>query len=597
MKIAYLSVVVCSYILAITPSVLHAATGSFGLPFTSSIDQTRITQPYGCFDCTDIIPNKFHSGIDMRPCDAGDTTNCISSDKRVLAVEEGTVCKIIENGKNDGGFGNSVIIKHPNGLFTFYAHLADVPKNSNGDELKVYKKKGPADQTGIISKNQQIGIMGGTGSGKPDLYDEHLHFGVLETCKTGKGYYPEYPGIHKIRDPWRYFESTAKAESEPITVIRDPILGVRTGPNIRSNFMDANDVGMGQSFSAYAETNDWFNIYLPCGQKSGSSGSEKACSGWVKKLDDSCRSSDKKCAVIEKSKDRVRLTSTDVVPVRTSPGTIYPKILGQSANTTYPLRIWRDQEFPVKSGPSTGTDRKNNKCNSDKWYEIDITQDTGHLSGWICGDHLTFIKGESSSGFFDDFNDNDIDPLRWPNIGGNDVSEQDQILKVETNVTDSGGYIASQWINIDPNKPLTITRRVQHHYGNDKYKGIIRIELEGDPDYSFGVTYGNMNYQSGIYCSVLGFYLFRNNQPGGQCVHQPYLSDRINPIWDQWFDERIVYDPRTGDFEYHVNNQLQTTFNVGALPSSTTNRIRIFINAWGWFTGHYHYVDDLVITQ
>ena len=373
----------------------YTNTSSFGWPLTSSIDQTRITQPYACFDCTEDFPNAFHSGIDMRPCDAANTTNCVSSDKKVLAVGGGTVCKIIKNGKKDGGFGNAIIIDHANGLFSFYAHLADVPKNSDGVELKENKKCGTADQTCNILKNQQIGVMGGTGSGKSNTYPEHLHFGVLEmkNCNnTGKGYYPEHPGIHGIVDPWRHFERTFKASPTSLTVVRDPILGVRTGPSIRSNFMDANDVALDQRFVTYAETSEWLNIDLPCGQKSGVSGTDKACSGWVKKNDDSCRSSDKKCVVIEKTMNRVKLTDTNVAPVRTSPGTTYPMLLGLSGVESYPLRIWKGQEFPVRSGPLPGADEINNKCASNKWYEIDVTQDTRHLTGWVCGDNLTFTK-------------------------------------------------------------------------------------------------------------------------------------------------------------------------------------------------------------
>ena len=210
---------------------------------------------------------------------------------------------------------------------------------------------------------------------------------------------------------------------------------------------------------------------------------------------------------------------------------------------------------------------------------------------------LNTFDGDWDTLFFDDFNDDSIDPNNWVLVQGSNVLEQEQILKVETNVTDSGGLIRSQWVDIDPTRPLMISRRVKAHYGNDKYRGWLSIEVDGAPSSTFGVSYGHLRYDAGIYCSVDGFFVFRNDHHGEQCTHQPDLSRRIAPVWDQWFDEKVVYDPQSGILEYYVNNQLRTSFDVGALPSLASNRIRLSASAWGWWTGHYHYIDDLVIGQ
>lgn len=78
----------------------------------------------------------------------------------VYASADGTV---VHAGNTAQGFGNVVILKHPNNLLTVYAHL---------DEMKVAKKK-------EVKKGDQIGKVGTTGSVK----QPQLHFEVREGSK------------------------------------------------------------------------------------------------------------------------------------------------------------------------------------------------------------------------------------------------------------------------------------------------------------------------------------------------------------------------------------------------------------------------------
>ncbi len=86
-----------------------------------------------------------HNGIDI-PLNTGD---------KIVAVFDG---KVRYAKYNSGGFGNLVIIRHVNGLETYYAHLSRIKVKPNQ----------------IVKAGQVIGLGGNTGRS----YGAHLHFEV-----------------------------------------------------------------------------------------------------------------------------------------------------------------------------------------------------------------------------------------------------------------------------------------------------------------------------------------------------------------------------------------------------------------------------------
>lgn len=87
---------------------------------------------------------RFHHGIDIAT--SGDLT--VKSVGTGLVIYAGTY----------GGYGNLVVIRHGNSISTHYAHL-DRTKVVTGD---------------IVSKGEDIGVIGNTGSSK----NPHLHFEI-----------------------------------------------------------------------------------------------------------------------------------------------------------------------------------------------------------------------------------------------------------------------------------------------------------------------------------------------------------------------------------------------------------------------------------
>lgn len=135
----------------------------------------RITQKYKPL---------FHKGVDI-----GWST--VEENNKIHANCKGIVYEIqdnqVNNKKSTGKktWGNYVYIKHPNGMFTRYAHL----------QKGIPVKKGQ-----IVDENTVIGIMGNSGNSTA----RHLHFEVAKGYSSSKRINPE-PYLTKPV----YFESKA----------------------------------------------------------------------------------------------------------------------------------------------------------------------------------------------------------------------------------------------------------------------------------------------------------------------------------------------------------------------------------------------------
>lgn len=198
--------------------------------------------------------------------------------------------------------------------------------------------------------------------------------------------------------------------------------------------------------------------------------------------------------------------------------------------------------------------------------------------------------------FSDDFNDNSIDPEKWT-YGGNIVTEVNNELHVDRTVTDQGGWTKSKIVEIDPTKPVTITRMVKVFAANRYFDGSFLIEIPGFPNNSFGISYADYTYSSSTECPVYGIAVFRNSANSHQCSYLGVdVTDRIDPLWGEWFEEVIRYDPASGTLQYSINDSLKIEYNVGVIPIGA-NSLQFGFHTWGWHTGHYQHVDDFVVMQ
>lgn len=197
--------------------------------------------------------------------------------------------------------------------------------------------------------------------------------------------------------------------------------------------------------------------------------------------------------------------------------------------------------------------------------------------------------------FSDDFDDNAPDPVDWL-TWGTSVTEADQILKVLQNKTDAGGNAETRPIPISSVGSIVIRRDVRLHHENEYFMGSMHLNFGDLP--RVGIKYGHIAYDGAYGQPVFGFYVTRNNtNPHSPDADPANISTRVEPLWDTWFSETVIYNPQTGELRYLINGDLKTTLNVGVMPNSEDPRLTIRFDSWGWWTGHQHLIDDLSVSQ
>jgi tetratricopeptide (TPR) repeat protein len=198
--------------------------------------------------------------------------------------------------------------------------------------------------------------------------------------------------------------------------------------------------------------------------------------------------------------------------------------------------------------------------------------------------------------FFDNFNDGVFDPDKWE-FGGSRVVEQQGELQITANIADHPGWARTLPIAINPQLPLIVRRRVKVHAANQYFDGTLNVHIIGYPERRFGVSYANYHYTGAGESVTVGFSLFRHDSNSHNFAERrENASSLIPPIWDQWFNEELAYDPLTGEVRYSINGTLRLTYNVGVLPR-TARSIMLTFETWGWYTEHSQFLDYLWVGQ
>ncbi|GIW65936.1 MAG: hypothetical protein KatS3mg094_455 [Candidatus Parcubacteria bacterium] len=111
-----------------------------------------------------------HAGVDLAPDNE-------AKDLNVYNIYDGKIFKIVKNGENDHGLGNTVIIEHPDlKIYSLYGHLQSINYDlKEGNFIKKGKKIGIVGATGYGCNYWRVGEDGCDKKGKLDI---HLHFEI-----------------------------------------------------------------------------------------------------------------------------------------------------------------------------------------------------------------------------------------------------------------------------------------------------------------------------------------------------------------------------------------------------------------------------------
>ena len=159
-KIMYKLIIVSGVILFFTLQIsIFAQDAKFRIPLNGG----SVVCQFNTTNCA--AKGKFHTGVDYY------ATN---GQYDILATNAGKIVKIQNNGNNDHGLGNAVIIEHKiinaqggsETIYSLYGHLKSfIPGLYIGES---------------VVKGQKIGTMGSSGYGSPNKWGNtpHLHFEI-----------------------------------------------------------------------------------------------------------------------------------------------------------------------------------------------------------------------------------------------------------------------------------------------------------------------------------------------------------------------------------------------------------------------------------
>lgn len=195
----------------------------------------------------------------------------------------------------------------------------------------------------------------------------------------------------------------------------------------------------------------------------------------------------------------------------------------------------------------------------------------------------------------DDFEDGVLDSSKWtaieatgavsfnPTNVGSSMVESNGILKISNDVNwHSGAY--QTLLPVNDSGQIVISRRTQVHYeGTDAIMSDSLVTEDGSPLLSWGY----FNYVQSPW-SVYGF---------GGLTASEILAPRVDGVWDEWFDETITYDPKTGLSTLSINGETPIFISGGnAMPSGTTN-VYLRGGAYAYGAGYTKQLDTFTVSQ
>ena len=185
------------------------------------------------------------------------------------------------------------------------------------------------------------------------------------------------------------------------------------------------------------------------------------------------------------------------------------------------------------------------------------------------------------SSLSDDFNDNVIDTTVWT-YQGSTVYEDEGLMKIEQNVTDNDVRLTTLPMLLTPSGQIVMERSFKVHRANNYFSGGFAINFNGVGDEA---SYIRVAYWHEAYAGKYGTYV--DASIDGE-VTEVKLCDAV---FDTWLTEKVIVDKETGRLVYYLNNELVAVVPINGLASKEVSYYTIKFWPYGWWTGHYHYMD------
>lgn len=171
------------------------------------------------------------------------------------------------------------------------------------------------------------------------------------------------------------------------------------------------------------------------------------------------------------------------------------------------------------------------------------------------------------------------------------ISFKNGILSAIVTEQDRGPILISTPIKIAEGDVITIKRRARLHFANEHFTGGMSVFETGEESLEpMGQDKRwNRNLGDGL---LMVEYVHNasvtSNRPGTHTFRvlpknwDESVSILFEPVFDDWFEEELIYDTRDGEITYKLGDQEKTI--KGAAP--TKENLRVVLHNYGWYTGH-----------
>lgn len=175
------------------------------------------------------------------------------------------------------------------------------------------------------------------------------------------------------------------------------------------------------------------------------------------------------------------------------------------------------------------------------------------------------------------------------------------ILKLEIDEVDKGPVLLSKPIEIMNGNVLTIKRRVRMTYANNHFTGgLALIETKDEGLIPSALNNANSNLGNGIVLiEYVNSFEDDSKRPGRNVFRILPRSweyddnyELVEPIFNKWFEEEIVYDTTEKTITYKLNDKVYSVKSQEMLEE----RIRIYMHGYGFETGHIVEIDWIEIS-
>jgi len=169
---------------------------------------------------------------------------------------------------------------------------------------------------------------------------------------------------------------------------------------------------------------------------------------------------------------------------------------------------------------------------------------------------------------------------------------QEGAVSLKVQETDRGPYLLSEVMEIQEPSIITLKRRALVNYGNNRYTGGMALLQTNGSQFRPPVSEegADMNFGNGIvlveYVHNLDPLTRRPGQDGFRVLMPDWQSDgnyKVLPaIFGEWFEETLIYNTRTGQVVYRLNDKEYTLQGF----AMSKKFFRVFMHSYGQGVGH-----------